>query len=182
MFSAPNLSQKKTKVSEKMNKMAINWSRDTVERLIICVQQHPCLYNVRSPEYVDRIKKAHTWTQIVDELLALDSCLNAEEVKRKWRNLRVQFMHEERLVAMSKKSGAGAGDIYIPRLWCYSQMCFLKNYTEMRTSKDNVTNTESTMSQNITTDYEEDLNNNQEIHKQEPKTTIPQIIKIDLDH
>ncbi|XP_073811822.1 uncharacterized protein [Musca autumnalis] len=43
--------------------MAVKWTHEAVEHLIVSVQEHPCLYNSRSPEYLDRVKKAHAWTK-----------------------------------------------------------------------------------------------------------------------
>ncbi|XP_073831522.1 uncharacterized protein [Musca autumnalis] len=120
--------------------MTQKWKKETVEQLILCVQQYPSLYNVQSPDYVDRIKNAQCWNQILLDLLVLDPGLDLKEIQRKWRNLRVQFTKEERFVKNSKKSGAGLLDIYVPKLWCYDLLSFPKSHIAMRGSKDNIEN------------------------------------------
>lgn len=112
-------------------------NRESIEQLIIVLQQYPCIYNIQSAEYLDRIKKAQAWNNILEEMVKSDGSLNLVEIKRKWRNLRVQFMQEHRLMNGSKKSGVGLTDVYVPKLWCYEQLGFLKTHIEVRKSKDN---------------------------------------------
>ncbi|XP_011296542.1 uncharacterized protein LOC101887553 [Musca domestica] len=107
--------------------MTLKWKRETTEQLINCVKQNPSLYNVSTPGYLDRKGKDRTWDKILAKMVRFDPHLNKEEIRRKWRNLRVQFMQEERMLNNTKEDGTcGNDDVYIPKLWCYNQMSFLK--------------------------------------------------------
>lgn len=118
--------------------MAIKWGREDIQKFIVCMQQYPCIYSVKSLGYMDRTMKAQAFNKILLEMEENMPGISLQELKKKWRNLRTQFMQEERLVYRSMKSGSGRDDLYVPKLWCYDQLGFLKNHIVTRPSCDNV--------------------------------------------
>lgn len=115
-----------------------SWTRRETEELINLIQQHQCIFNVKSFEYVDRNKKAQAFNTVLLEMKIMDSTLTVEEIKRKWKNLRTQYMQEVRAIKQSKKSGSGVTDVYSPKLWCFQQLSFLESHIETRSSVDNI--------------------------------------------
>ena len=112
--------------------MTYKWQRSQIEKLIACVEESPCIYNTKSQEYLDRKKKAQAFKRIYEELRRKDSNITLEEVKRKWRILRIQYRQELRdSVKQSKQNGFASNDNYSPKLWCFEQLTFLRPYSDI---------------------------------------------------
>lgn len=118
--------------------MSFKWTHEEVEKVILLVQQHACIYNVRSKQYLDRTKKAEAFNAICIEMQLLNQAFTVPEIKKKWSNLRIQYMAEKRKMANSKKSGAGASDVVKPKLWCFDQLTFLNSHTQLKESRSNI--------------------------------------------
>lgn len=113
----------------------IKWSQAEIEKLIYLVQQYECIYNVKSAGYLDRNAKAQAFNKICEDLEMKE--LDVIEVKKKWKNLRTQYLREIRELRASKKSGSGICDVYTPKLWCFSQLQFLEAHTQIRSGESN---------------------------------------------
>ena len=55
-------------------------------------------------------------------------------MKKKIESIRSQYRRELRKQEKSKKSGAGADDIYTPILWCFDDLCFINDGNSKRES------------------------------------------------
>ncbi|XP_073843003.1 uncharacterized protein [Musca autumnalis] len=97
------------------------WSHETTQELVHFVKDNPCLYNLNSTGYLSVKKKEQAWNKILQQLRRMDPSLNMTEIKRKWRNLRVQFTQEIRRINLANENSYE----YIPKLWCYNQLRFL---------------------------------------------------------
>lgn len=73
------------------------WCESDVETLINLVQQKECIYNVRSAEYLNRDAKAQAFNEICQEMA---NTFNVNEIKRKWKNLRVQYIYTKAVVLL----------------------------------------------------------------------------------
>ena len=107
------------------------WSSSEVERLITLYHDRSCLWDIRSMEYKDRIKKEAAFKEISTEM-------NTEEVEitRKLHNLRSQFSTEKRKRDQSK-SGSEGGRII--RKWeHYESLQFISDAVDSRKSKSNL--------------------------------------------
>lgn len=112
--------------------MTYKWQRSQIEKLIVCVEQSPCIYNIKSQEYLNKKKKDQAFKKILDELRKKDTNINLEEVKRKWRILRIQYRQELRdFVKQSKEIGDASEDSCAPKLWCFKQLSFLRPYCDI---------------------------------------------------
>lgn len=116
------------------------WNRKTVELLLVQYGQKENLYNVRHPDYQDRVKRSKSLFEIYECLKDVDSNVTTESIKLKLHSLRTQYLKESRKVSESKRSGIGQEDVYVPKLWCYDQMKFLKTHICSRPSSSNITN------------------------------------------
>ncbi|XP_073843234.1 uncharacterized protein [Musca autumnalis] len=104
------------------------WNHEKTQELIRCVESNPCLYNVKGGGNSCLKQKDKAWSNILKQLQSIDSSLTIEEIKRKWRNIRVQFMHEFRMIHKVNE--------YVPKLWCYSLLGFLKEHVVAKKSKE----------------------------------------------
>ncbi|XP_067635077.1 uncharacterized protein [Eurosta solidaginis] len=68
----------------------------------------------------------------------IDGRITINDLKKKWKGLRTQYLQECRSVQNSQKSGAGLDDIYRPRLWCFDQLKFLQSHVKLRKSVNSV--------------------------------------------
>jgi hypothetical protein len=67
---------------------------------------------------------------------------NDELLKKKIKNIKDAYRHETNKVKKSMKSGAGAEDVYRPKLnWFYEADCFLRNVMTGRESSSNLVST-----------------------------------------
>ncbi|XP_058985917.1 uncharacterized protein LOC101889182 isoform X2 [Musca domestica] len=126
---------------KKINKLM--WTQELVELLITKYQQYEFLYNTSHPHYADRVKRSNALFEICKELKEVDNNISEECIKKKIHTLRSQYVKELQKVSCSKKSGAGADDIYEPKLWCYSQLQFLKSFCSVRDGESNIPQTEN---------------------------------------
>ncbi|KAK3883288.1 hypothetical protein Pcinc_002881 [Petrolisthes cinctipes] len=115
-----------------------HWERKETLLLIQLYRQNPCLWNVKADVYKDRNKRVSAINKITAELQKSGVSASASEVKKKIESIRCQYRRELRKQEKSKKSGAGADDIYTPTLWCFNDLCFLNDGDNMRDSVSNL--------------------------------------------
>ncbi|XP_040289832.1 uncharacterized protein LOC121002442 [Bufo bufo] len=111
-----------------------------VERMIVLVQERPCIWDTRSVEYHDRYKKEAAWQEVTQELFlnvwgkTSEKNRHAlfEEVKNRWRSCRNQFRKE----MVHSCSGSG-----LPKKRPYmfkEQLMFLRAIMDLRPTEDNL--------------------------------------------
>ena len=118
--------------------MEEKWQTPQIEKLILLIQDEECLYNIKSKEYMDRTKKALALNQIKEKLETDMVGVTVQQIVKKWKNLRGQYVRELRLIENSKKSGSGKNDVHKPKLWCFDQLKFLQTHCAVRKSVNNV--------------------------------------------
>ena len=102
--------------------LTIEWAKAATTTFIESLQQHPCTWQVKSQMYKDRNLRALSYDVLVNIMSEMIPNITIEE---KINTLRGQFRKETKLIAQSKKSGAGTEEIYVPKLWCYDLLHFL---------------------------------------------------------
>ncbi|CAJ0924845.1 unnamed protein product [Ranitomeya imitator] len=100
-----------------------------VRALIDMYRSLPCLWKIKSADYSNRnmkraayeklvaLHKEHHPTESVDETI----------VRKKIQALRTVYKKELNKVEKSKKSGAGADDVYVPKLWYFDLLAFTRD-------------------------------------------------------
>ncbi|XP_018016053.1 uncharacterized protein LOC108672823 [Hyalella azteca] len=133
------------------------WSRDITERLIDLYREAPCLWQVKSSIYKDRILRIQALEKISKELEKLDTSINIEKIRKKIHTLRCQFRTEMNKKNEILKSGAcaDAEDRFIPRLWCFNLLSFLTDEDEKRPSISSLDEMESSASTPTTSNENE---------------------------
>ena len=115
-----------------------NWSRDSVLKFIELYKSYECLWRIKSKEYSNRILKDKAYVEMVHFVKEIDSSANRETVTKKINALRTNFRKELKKVESSKTSGAGEEDIYVPKLWYYHELMFLRDQELPRSAISNI--------------------------------------------
>ena len=101
------------------------WSKDFLLKFIELFQQEECLWKVKSKDYNNRSKKDASYETVIGKVQAVEPDAMRDTVVKKINNSRSTFRKEYKKVVKSQVSGAGAEEMYAPRLWYYNQLLFL---------------------------------------------------------
>ncbi|XP_049814328.1 uncharacterized protein LOC126260910 [Schistocerca nitens] len=133
-----------------------NWCVASTTKLIEMYEADEALYNVRHPEYKNRLRRLERYKNIAD-IISRDirpGC-TAEDIKRKINGLRTSYSYEKAKMNKSK-SGASAQAAYTPQVYWFQMLKFLDQSTEADESLCNLDSTESeTGSERATPTFEE---------------------------
>lgn len=110
-----------------------------------------CLWKVRSKDYSDRQKRKEAYTKLVELCTVVYAKADISYVTKKIANLRTIFKKELNKINESKRSGAGADEVYVPRLWYFESLHFLTDQKEARPSVSSL----DSISENISGDEED---------------------------
>jgi len=109
-----------------------------------------CLWQNKSKEYHDRDLKLAAYKILLEKFKEVDSKATIDTVKSKINTIRCTFKKEFGKVKASQKSGSGADEIYIPKLWYYDSLKFLKDQEIPRESRSNISgDDEETVSEDV---------------------------------
>lgn len=86
-----------------------------------------CLWKIKSKEYSDRNAKSQAYDILAEKMQTVDRSANRETVVKKINSMRTTYRKELKKVLDSERSGAGADDIYVPHLWYYELLSFLRD-------------------------------------------------------
>lgn len=95
---------------------SVKWSSDQIVTFLEIYRKHECLWDIRSPEYLKRDSKQQAFAKLLDELRLNGIIVTQDVLKKKIKNLRDAYRNELNKVKKSKKSGAGASEVYKPKL------------------------------------------------------------------
>ncbi|CAG4936439.1 unnamed protein product [Parnassius apollo] len=118
------------------------------ERFISEIQNRPCIWNMSSEEYSNRVLKQSNWNEVAD--IIYDEWQNLEEntkqkrtkaLQKKWKVLRDGF---RRYVNKTKKIKSGSGAIKLRQYVYYHQLSFLLPLTEEKAGTEDSLENEST--------------------------------------
>lgn len=114
--------------------MSKQWLEDFIE----CYRSLPSLWKIKSSEYHDRGKREAAYVKLVDVLKRIDPSANKDKVLKKINNIRSSYRKEVKKVESSSKSGSGADEQYVPKLWYFNLLSFLNDQCEPRNSRSNI--------------------------------------------
>ncbi|KAK9881373.1 hypothetical protein WA026_016264 [Henosepilachna vigintioctopunctata] len=89
----------------------MEWTKCRTTKLIELFEQESVLWNVRSAHHKNSNSR-------VDALQRISEALGSksDEIEKKLHNIRSQYLREKTKIEKSKKSGAGASDVYVPNI------------------------------------------------------------------
>lgn len=103
----------------------MEWSKCKVAKLIELYEQETVLWNITNSSHKNSNNRNDALQRISDVM----ECTIAD-VEKKLHSLRSQYLREKTKIEKSKKSGAGAKDIYVPKWQYFSLLSFLSTTTE----------------------------------------------------
>lgn len=110
-------------------KMSTNKEKEGERKFILeCIELYrtlPALWNIKSKEYSNRIKKKEQYDQLLQKYKEKYPDADKQQLVKKFNSLRTNFRKELKRIRDSEKSGAGADDIVEPTLWYFEDMKFL---------------------------------------------------------
>ncbi|KAL0893448.1 hypothetical protein ABMA27_015028 [Loxostege sticticalis] len=96
-----------------------------------------CLWKVTDKNYKTKQHRQKALEELLLILKKIDSTANLDSVTKKINSMRSAFNKEHNKVKAACRSGIGAEDEYIPKLWYYDLLLFLNERdTEVGSSRD----------------------------------------------
>lgn len=90
-------------------------------------KKFPCLWRIKSEEYRDRNLKNKAYEHLLNKMREVEADATIQMVKNKIDSMRGCFRKELKKIKDSQRSGAGGEDVYIPHLWYFKNLIFLKD-------------------------------------------------------
>ncbi|KAF5274918.1 hypothetical protein FQA39_LY18696 [Lamprigera yunnana] len=98
----------------------------------------PALWNIKSKDYSNRIKKNEQYNNLLRKYREYYPDADKAQLVKKFNSLRTNFRKELKRMKDSEKSGAGSDDIIEPTLWYFEEMNFLVGQEEPSTSQSTI--------------------------------------------
>lgn len=111
----------------------MEWTKDNTFKLIDELCQRRCLWDITCPNYKNRLVKRDN----MHELACLFG-VSDREVENKLHNIRSQFLREYNKSMLSKRTGSGREDLYIPKWYAYESLLFLKDVNKPHSSRSTI--------------------------------------------
>ena len=101
--------------------MPPSWDDEYMIPLLQSYRRNECLWNNTLKDYSNTVKRANAIARVVEDLRphlrAADlHLLDADRVAKKLNSTRTAYRRELKKIEESERSGAGANDIYVPKL------------------------------------------------------------------
>jgi hypothetical protein len=112
---------------------------EKVYELLEQFKLHECLWNVSCPDYHKRDLRDKALKHVI---LEAKLEISSKELQKTLTAYRSNWTKEYRKVQASKRSGAGEADVYVPKLWYYAQLEFLKDQVDARPSTNSLVTTQ----------------------------------------
>ncbi|XP_063223325.1 uncharacterized protein LOC134531555 [Bacillus rossius redtenbacheri] len=115
-----------------------NYSKQFLTEFLEVYRSEPCLWKVKSKEYLNRDKKAAAYERLVSVMKTVDCDATRESVVKKINNFWSNFRKELKKHEDSKTSGVGSDDVYTPKLWYLDLLLFLQDQETPKQSTSNL--------------------------------------------
>ncbi|KAJ8941991.1 hypothetical protein NQ314_010216 [Rhamnusium bicolor] len=102
------------------NQIMPRWGDDKTLLFVTYYRSHECLWNTRSPLYKNNIALNNDYEALLNDMN--DPSLTLKIIKTKIKNLRSVYHSEIKKINSSKRSGAGAEDVYKPPMSWFTEM------------------------------------------------------------
>ncbi|XP_041424896.1 uncharacterized protein LOC121395428 [Xenopus laevis] len=132
----------------------------------------PCLWKVKSGDYMNKMKREKAYEELANLCKSVCPKADVQFVKTRISNIRTVFKKELNKVQASKKSGASADDLYVPKLWYYDLLLFTVDQEVARDSRSNFSShfeselTQASQSEDVTAVQAHDITAEQVLEEQ----------------
>ncbi|KAF5270691.1 hypothetical protein FQA39_LY01429 [Lamprigera yunnana] len=121
--------------------MATKEKDDERKFILECIEVYhslPALWNIKSKDYSNRIKKNEQYNNLLRKYREYYPDADKAQLVKKFNSLRTNFRKELKRIKDSEKSGAGTDDIIEPTLWYFEEMNFLVGQEEPSTLQSTI--------------------------------------------
>ncbi|KAM7360524.1 uncharacterized protein ACRADG_005922 [Cochliomyia hominivorax] len=146
------------------NNKQLFWNRNMIATFIENFKEYECLYNRQHPDYKNQIVKSDALQMILHKLQAFLPNLQLKDVQEKLKAIYKQFATEVSLVDEAE----ALGHTYEPKLWCYNQLNFLRQYIDSTRKEDNASNNKITDSEEASVNDSSDISDDPKSSKSQP--------------
>ncbi|XP_077128656.1 aprataxin isoform X1 [Ranitomeya variabilis] len=124
------------KVSMEDPNMQMSNHIEFIREFLEIYQSFPCLWRIKSPEYSNREKRKAGYANLIAfyNLHAPEEQATEAIVKKKIQALRTVWRKELNKVLHTSKSGASTEEVYVPKLWYFQHLNFLRDQEVPRAS------------------------------------------------
>ncbi|KAK4886062.1 hypothetical protein RN001_002333 [Aquatica leii] len=98
----------------------------------------PCLWKIKSKEYSDRNVKSQAYEIMIEKMQEFDPEADRETVVKKINTLRTAYRRELKKKVDSERSGVGGDEVYVPHLWYFDILNFIRDQEISRKTQTNV--------------------------------------------
>lgn len=109
--------------------------------ILECIEMYkqlPALWNIKSKEYRNKIKKNEQYEHLLHKYREKYPDADKTQLVKKFNSLRTNFRKELKRIKDSEKSGARVDDVTEPSLWYFEDMKFLTNQEKPCTSQNTI--------------------------------------------
>ncbi|CAB3222655.1 unnamed protein product [Arctia plantaginis] len=82
-----------------------------------CFRNNPCLWKIRSNDYRDKNMKFQAYNNLLEIIRKVERDATIDNVEKKINSLRAGYRKEHKKVRDSMRTGSGADQVYVPKLW-----------------------------------------------------------------
>uniref|UniRef100_A0A6P7H525 Uncharacterized protein LOC114346196 n=1 Tax=Diabrotica virgifera virgifera TaxID=50390 RepID=A0A6P7H525_DIAVI len=107
------------------------WTMELTKLLLILYENYPCLYDIRSSKYHNKVERIQALEDIKNNLIAHNNSITVDLIKKKIHGIRSQYFTEVNKIKKSEASGASTDDVYVPKLWFFEMASFLNESTSV---------------------------------------------------
>ncbi|KAI8115246.1 hypothetical protein CVS40_12508 [Lucilia cuprina] len=122
------------------NSKQLFWNRKMLEMFIDLYRENACLYDKRHQDYNNKTIKANVLKSMLTQMRKFLPTLELVDIQDKIKVIRAQFSEE---VTFADAAGAG----YVPQLWCFEKLQFLREHLTCWPTDDTDSNEENTIAE-----------------------------------
>lgn len=111
----------------------LSFSDNQIMLLIELYRENECLWNVKSPEYKNNVKRKGAIANISEKM-----GFTEEIIKKKIASIRSTYLLEKKKIKDSQHTGTGTDDVYHSTLPWFQHMTFLNDVIIARKTLDNL--------------------------------------------
>lgn len=101
-------------------------------------KEHPCLWQIKSKEYLDKHKKNEAYEKLTEKLMEHYPDATPDLVKKKINIYRSTLRKEVKKVEASMRFASGTDDVYTPSWTYYEDLVFLKDQEAIKSYSSNL--------------------------------------------
>lgn len=124
-------------------KRAFGWTREIIKDLIVLYESQTLLYNTKSKDYKNKMKRIEAINLIKNQLQGkyVMECehLTYEDINKKIHILRTQYLKEVSSLKKFQQTSGSSADAYVPKLWCFDMLQFVTENDPVTESETNLT-------------------------------------------